>query len=63
MDVDEPGQQSKQRKLQREYLEQAPHCFPSPLLRFLSAYRWLFCAFSSWTCLVPSVFVSVRLLH
>ena len=40
-----------------------PGLVPSPLLRFLSAYRWLFCAFSSWTCLVPSVFVSVRLLH
>src|SRR6266566_2945610 len=63
MDVDEPGQQSKQRELQRVDLEQAPHCFPSPLVCFQSAYRCLLGAFSRCIGLLLSVFVSASLLH
>src|SRR6266566_3235002 len=63
MDVDEPGQQSKQRELQCQYLEQAPDYFPVEPLSFWSVYRSLFGAFSCCKRLLPSVFVSVCLLH
>ena len=35
MEVDEPGQQSKQRELQCQYLEKAPDYFPAALFSFL----------------------------
>src|SRR5260370_31575205 len=63
MDVDEPGQQSKQRELQRIYLEKAPDYFPAALLRFWSASWCLLGAFGSCRRLLPSVFVSASLLH
>src|SRR5260370_38831339 len=63
MDVDEPGQQSKQLELQRIYLEKAPDYFPAALLRFWSASWCLLGAFGSCRRLLPSVFVSASLLH
>src|SRR5258707_14949430 len=63
MDVDEPGQQSKQRELQRIYLEKAPDYFPAALLRFHSAFWCLLGAFSFCRRLLPSVFVSASRLH
>src|SRR6266566_3657687 len=64
MDVNKPGQQSKERDLQRQHPEQASDCSPAPLLSFWSAPCCLLGAFSHWkACLLLSVFVSASLLH
>jgi hypothetical protein len=39
MDVDKPGQQSKEQELQRQYLEKASDSSPAALLSLLAAFN------------------------